>query len=103
MDAVRLDTSMRIAPPPVPQPVPLEWTADEDDVEAHLFPRPENGFPPRALCGIRWTVRMGKTGDGHCGTCLAVATDQQAALRAALETAQAFGLDMGDHHVGVGR
>lgn len=102
MDAVRIDTSMRVAQPPAPDPVPLEWWADAEDEQAHLFPRPEAGYPPRALCARRWTVAMNKTGTGHCSTCLAVANDQHAALGTALAAAAAFGLGAGDHHVGVG-
>lgn len=103
MDAVRIDTSMRIAPPPAPEPVPLEWLADTAEGEAHLFPRPEVGYPPRALCGARWTVAMNQAGSSHHATCVAVATNQRAALDAALAAAAAFGLAAGDHHARVGR
>jgi hypothetical protein len=107
MDAaqLRLDTSTRIAAPAA-EADPLEWAASSPAGDAHLYPRPLTGFPPRAFCGVRWTVVASYSGVAHCATCRAIAEGRLAALSAALDVPAPIDTFAGDHHVypsGVGR
>lgn len=47
------------------------WHAATDDGDRHAFPqRADEGLPPPALCGLRWTVAYGKDGSRYCDACL---------------------------------
>ena len=49
----------------------VEWWADAPEGARHAFPVGD-GFPQRAWCGARWTVRFGHAGGFTCGDCEAV-------------------------------
>lgn len=49
----------------------FSWHADTPEGDRHAFPyREDRGFPPPALCGLRWTVRYGQDGVRFCDACL---------------------------------
>jgi hypothetical protein len=80
-------------------PPSIEWRASSDEDDRHAFPpatRP--GFPPPAVCGVRWTVRYGKAGAAWCAECVQGLRDQLAYATAALELVDA-GDQRGDHYV----
>jgi hypothetical protein len=56
---------------PAPAAPELSWLAGEPDGPRHAFP-PGDGYPPRALCGRRWTAAYGHPGEGECEECAAV-------------------------------
>lgn len=94
-DPIRFDTSMRL---PVADPTAIEWFAADDALERHAFPR-RHGYPPRALCGERWTTLMGHHGSGTCVACLAALREQIRSASAAVAVAEAEDLAAGDHHL----
>jgi hypothetical protein len=99
MDAVRIDTSFRVAA----APTDIEWRAASDDGDRHAFPPPAEGrLPGRALCQVRWTVAFGKHGAGWCQDCIAVLKAQLRATSAALAAVDADD-QRGDHYAGMGR
>jgi hypothetical protein len=47
------------------------WHASTDEGDRHAFPqREDQGLPPPALCGLRWTAAYGKGGSRYCDSCL---------------------------------
>jgi len=82
-----------------PPPAPIAWWADDETTAAHAFPR-RDGFPPPAVCGIRWSVRYGNAGAGFCVLCVAELRTQLEVVTAALAVVDAVD-DRGNHFAGM--
>lgn len=95
MDTATIHTSTRIAttPPPVET---IEWWARSEDGDRHAYPRRE-GFPPPAICGVRWDVRAGHQGARYCPACIDGLKAQLRSATTALGIVEAETLAAGDH------
>lgn len=83
-------TEQRILPPRLPaqQPGEYRWAAMGWTDDAHAFPPVDDGrLPMPAPCGVRWNVRLGYVGTGHCPTCVALLRDHLRAIAVALAAA----------------
>jgi hypothetical protein len=77
-------------PPRLPDQEPGDyvWRAMGWTEPAHAFPPVDDGrLPGPAPCGVRWTVRAGFEGSGHCPTCVALLRDHLRAISVALAAA----------------
>lgn len=82
-------------------PTELKWRADSPDGDRHAFPD-NAGFPARAVCGARWTARMGHHGAAWCAGCADGLKEQLRAVTAALAVLEATD-QRGDHFAGMSR